>query len=67
MPDENRFDPQVYLELMQTVTRIPIREEWKAGIAQHLATAAKMAEIADAAEIDPNTIDLANVFQVKSP
>ncbi|WP_308364469.1 MULTISPECIES: DUF4089 domain-containing protein [unclassified Microbulbifer] len=67
MATESHFDPQTYLELMQTVAGIPVRDEWKTGVAQHLATAAKMAGIVESAEIDPDTIDLANVFRVKSP
>jgi hypothetical protein len=67
MASESQFDPDTYLEVMQTIAGIPIRDEWKTGVAQHLSTAAKMAEILEAAEIDPDTIDLANVFQVKSP
>lgn len=67
MHNANRFDPPAYLELMQTVVDIPICEEWKAGVAQHLATAAKMAEIVEAAKVDPDTIDLAGVFEPGSP
>jgi len=67
MVEKNSFDPQAYLELMQTVAGIPIRDEWKTGVEQHLANAAKMAGIVDAAELDPHTIDLAGVFEAKSP
>lgn len=67
MATGSHFDPQTYLEMMQTVTGIPVRDEWKKGVAQHLSTAAKMAGIVEAAKIDPDTIDLANVFRVKSP
>ncbi|MBB3062894.1 DUF4089 domain-containing protein [Microbulbifer rhizosphaerae] len=67
MASESQFDADTYLEVMQTVAGIPVRDEWKEGVAQHLSTAEKMAGIVEAAQIDPDTIDLANVFQVKSP
>lgn len=63
MSNENNLDPQAYLELMQSTMGIPIREEWKAGVCLHLANAARMADIVEAADLDRNTLELAGVFE----
>lgn len=60
------FDPLAYVELMQAAMDIPLREEWKAGVTSHLANAARMAELLEAVEIDPNSLELAGVFEVRN-
>ncbi|WP_317930055.1 AtzG-like protein [Halioxenophilus sp. WMMB6] len=58
----NPFDLDAYYELMKTLVDIPIQAEWEAVIKMHLATAAKMAAIIEAAPVDPNSLELASVF-----
>ncbi|QIL88477.1 DUF4089 domain-containing protein [Microbulbifer sp. SH-1] len=62
MPNKNAIDPPAYLELMQTILDIPVREEWKAGVCLHLANAARMADILEAADLDPDSLVLAGTF-----
>ena len=59
----NNFDVDAYFELMKTVVDIPVQAEWEATVKMHLATAAKMAAIIEAAPIDANSLELANVFR----
>lgn len=63
MTNKNNMDPQAYLKLMQATTGIPVREEWKSGVCLHLANAARMADIVEAAALDPNSLELAGVFE----
>lgn len=63
MSNKTNLDPEAYLELMQSTMGIPVHEEWKAGVCQHLANAARMADIVDAADLDPNSLELAGVFE----
>jgi len=63
MTNKNNLDPQAFLELMQTTMGIPVREEWKAGVCLHLANAARMADIVEAAELDPHSLEFAGTFE----
>lgn len=63
MASKQAFNPQAYLELMKTTLGISVREEWKSGVCLHLANAARMADIVEAADLDPNRLELAGTFE----
>lgn len=60
--DNNIFNAQHYLTSMTPLSGIDIKKSWQPIICSHLQSAAKMADIINAAPLDPNTIDLANTF-----
>lgn len=56
------FDAASYLEFMAPYTGIEIKEEWKSEVTAHLDTAARMKDIIDGANVDDDSIHLANTF-----
>lgn len=56
------FDAKAYLALMAPIVEIKVEPEWQPVVETHLATAAKMAAILDAAPLEPNSLELANYF-----
>ena len=62
LQEEFPFEVDSYFDMMKAITQIPVASEWEGVVKNHLLTAAKMANIIEAAPIDINTIELANVF-----
>lgn len=63
-PKQKKFHAEEYLELMAPLTGMPIDEAWIPIVCAHLTTAAKMADIVNAAPIDTNTMDIANTYSL---
>lgn len=63
-PKQKKFHAEEYLELMAPLTGIPIDDAWIPIVCAHLTTAAKMADIVNAAPIDSNTVDIANTYSL---
>ncbi|WP_226662581.1 DUF4089 domain-containing protein [Microbulbifer aggregans] len=63
MTNKIHLAPKAYLDLMETMIGIPVHEEWKVGVCLHLANAARMADIVECAELDPNSLELAGTFE----
>lgn len=61
-PKQKKFHAEEYLELMAPLAGVPIDDAWVPIVCAHLTTAAKMADIVNAAPIDNNTIDIANTY-----
>lgn len=61
---QKKFHAEEYLDLMAPLTGMPIDEAWIPIVCAHLTTAAKMADIVNAAPIDTNTIDIANTYSL---
>ena len=61
---QKKFDAENYLDLMVPLTGMPIDEAWVPIVCAHLTTAAKMADIVNAAPIDTNTVDIANTYSL---
>ena len=56
------FQAEKYLALMAPLNGLLIDDTWQSMVCAHLNTAAKMADIVNAAPIDTNTIDIANIY-----
>ena len=63
-PKQKKFHAEEYLELMAPLTGMTIDEAWIPIVCAHLTTAAKMADIVNAAPIDTNTMDIANTYSL---
>lgn len=63
-PKQKKFHAEEYLELMVPLTGIPMNDAWIPIVCAHLTTAAKMADIVNAAPIDTNTVDIANTYSL---
>ncbi|WP_086933682.1 DUF4089 domain-containing protein [Agarilytica rhodophyticola] len=59
---KKHFDSASYLAFMAPCIGIEIKEEWKDEIIGHLDNAAKMANIVENADIDKDSLDLANTY-----
>lgn len=57
------FDVDNYFTLMQDLTGIAVQPQWAAMVKFHIANAEKMAALCESAPIDPDSLELSNVFR----